>query len=128
MAGYRKITLSKAGVSSVELSKADTLGSQRITVPRQTIGITGGNDAIVNTHGDPDVYIYVSWNSLQEGDLDNLITFFSDSNVNWKANTFQYTDIYGNQDTVRLWSEEISKVLMDSSKRSPFAFVLRVEG
>lgn len=103
-----KPTFSKAGVATFTFDEGVEFPIGRSDVPNQSIGIAVGGAIQVKTYSSTIEQVHTMTFRLNSLDsYDDLYDFFNDSNVNWRANSFTFTDSDGNIYTVRLWQDGI---------------------
>jgi len=76
-------------------------------IPNQVLDVSGGNQAKVTDLGGNEKFYYIIINRVSETQHDNLLGFLADSTVNYRENSFTFTDENSSDYTVRLWQQEI---------------------
>lgn len=94
-------TLSKTGVTTVQLSKASTFPSAEPLTPNQFVGVSDDNTIRVFSLGPAKQNLNVIFEQLTLTDVNAIIAFFVDSLINWGVNSFTYTDEESTAFTVR---------------------------
>lgn len=123
----RRPTFSKAGATTVTFSRGEGFPIIKTTDKRQDIGISAGGAVVVNTLTEnKDIFYDFSFQLLNDDDITNLNTFFDDSNVDWAAKTFTYTDTEDRAVEVRLIEHNLTES-QTSQLRYTIAFILREE-
>ena len=100
------ITFSKPGVVTCTGDKARSFPVGNALGRRQESGESGGGIVKVADLGNEDEFITVILNNLSATNIAALKTFLRDSLVNWRANTFTFTDEASNTYTVRYWNSK----------------------
>ena len=103
-----KPTFSKGGASTVTFDRAEQIPFDNNYTVEQNIGRSYGNSKKINSYNDTAVrFITVNFVFLTLTIRDAVVTFFNDSNVNWRKNSFTFTDADGNALTVRLAQDSL---------------------
>ena len=99
---------SKAGVTSVNLSKASTFPSADPLRINQFVGISDDNTIRVFSLGPPKQSLLVVFEQLSLTDITAITAFFNNPLVNWGVNSFIYTDEVLTGHTVRFLQPEFN--------------------
>jgi len=94
-------SLSKTGVTTVNLTKASTFPSSDPLTMNQFVGVSDDNTIRVYSLGLPKRSLNVVFEQLTPQDITDLEAFFNNSLVNWGVNSFTYTNELGEAITVR---------------------------
>ena len=123
-----KETFSKGGASTVTFDRASQISGGDGFDTDQNLGISYGRSKKVNSYNDTPTQIKnLTFLFITLTIKENIITFFNDSNVNWRKNTFTFTDTNGNAFTVRLAQDELSIDPMSTGEKFSMNINLEVE-
>lgn len=123
----RNPTFSKAGVTTVTFSRGVLFPIRKSTNKRQLMNFaSGGTPYVLTMSTNKDIFIDISFANLTATDISNLITFFDDAAVNWRASTFTYTDSENTATTIRLVAEDLSQI-RNTDRNHGIALILREE-
>jgi len=93
----------KGGAPTVNFDRAEQIPFDNNYTIEQNVGRSYGNSKKINSYNDDAVrFITVNFVFLTLTIRDAVVTFFEHTNVNWRANSFDFTDSDGNLLTVRL--------------------------
>jgi len=111
-------TLSKAGVTTVVISKAPTFpGAEPLTM-NQFVGVSDDNTIRVFSLGPAKRTLQLVFEQLTTLDRVNIEAFFNNLLVNWGVNDFTYTDENGTATIVRNLQPEFAPQLLSDDNWS----------
>ena len=120
-------TFSKAGAATFTFDEGVDFPIGRGDAPDQSVGEATGGAIQVKTYSSAVRQVHTMTFRLNSLDsYDDLYNFFDDSNVEWRANSFTFTDSDGNTYTVRLWQDGIGYTWI-AENIFVVSLVLRVE-
>ena len=98
-------TKSGNAYSPFTFEKCRFLPANEPITANQIIGISGGNQVKVADLGGNEKIYNIVINRVSETNRNNLLGFIQDSTVNYKENTFTFTDENGTDYEVRYWGD-----------------------
>lgn len=123
-----KPTFKKTSVATFTFDRAEDLDDVEQYLPAQSIGVAVGGTSKIKTYTATLEHLFLlNFRFTSRGSFANLKNFFNDSLVNWQASTFTYTDSEGNQFTVRLLQDGITKKRIPGSNMFQVSMTLRDE-
>ncbi len=121
-------TFTKGGAATVTFERASQVQQGQSHDIEQNVGLSYGRSKKIDTYNDTAVkFLEVTFVFLTKTGIDNLVTFFNDSNVNWRKNSFTYTDSNGDQSTVRLAQNGINPRRISPRGKFQITLLLEVE-
>lgn len=114
-------TFSKTGLTTFTFSRSPVFPTHVIYTPRQRLGRSDSGAAQVVTLGEPLVMHQLELELLTQTDIDGILAWFQDEEINWSAETFTYTDAASTSYTVRLAEGEL-----DIEQIAPGVYNLRL--
>lgn len=100
-------TYAKTGVTTLTWSKGESFPYTHIRRPRQVVGVSESGAVRVSTLSVPEHFILVTFVRVPLADYNAAIAFFEDALIDWKANTWTYTNSSSEAFTVRLWDDNL---------------------
>jgi len=124
----RSTKFAKSGAASVIFDRAELIPQGNDYTIEQNVGRSYGNSKKIDSYNDTAVrFITLSFTFITLTLRDEIITFFNDSNVNWRKNNFTYTDPDGNDTTVRLAQDSLSIPRTSPGGKYSMEILLEVE-
>ena len=101
-------TLSKAGVPTVTLSRANVFPNVRPKVLNQFVGVSDDNTIRVASVGPPLTTIVLKFEQLTNTDRASIEAFFANALINYGQFSFTFTDAASNAYTVRFLEPQLA--------------------
>ncbi len=123
-----KPTFSKTDVATFTFDRAADLDVVEQYIPAQSVGVAVGGTSKIKTYTSTLEHLFLlNFRFTSQSSFTNLKNFFNDSDLNWQANTFTYTDQEANQYTVRLLQSGITSNRIPGGNMSQVSLTLRDE-
>ena len=94
-------TFSKATMTTLTISRGNVFPTTHAYQPVQRISRSYAGNFQVATIRAPDETFTLQFQGLVQADYDALVAWFTDTRINWGANSFTYTDTAGVATIVR---------------------------
>lgn len=120
-------TFSHASMTTLTFSKGNIFPSDdSVREPNQIVKFTESGQVKVATLSQRILFLPVVFVRLPQADIDNLIAWFEDANINWAESAFTWTDAFSTAYSVRLVSRSL-RIIRSAPALFNVDMMLRVE-